>query len=110
MAAEERPIRCFPYPEKHLPKRFSGYLIRTSRRLGMEGLRQRHCVASYDSRLRKGDCAIVAVFADRQRWTVELRLTNDTETPLRIDQIKTRYNGLPLLPSGSRYTRLWGLN
>ncbi len=81
--------------EKHLPERFNGYLIRTSRRLGMEGLRQRHCVASYDSRVRKGDCAIVAVFADRQRWTVELRLTNDAETPLRIDQIKTRYNGLP---------------
>ena len=81
--------------EKHLPERFSGYLIRTSRRLGMEGLRQRHCVASYDSRLRNGDCAIAAVFADGQRWTVELRLTNDHEAPLRIDQIKTRYNGLP---------------
>jgi len=81
--------------EKHLPERFSGYLIRSSRRLGMEGLRQRHCVASYDSRVRKGDCAIAAVFADGQRWTVELRLTNDPEAPLRIDQIKTRHNGLP---------------
>lgn len=81
--------------EKHLPERFSGYLIRTSRRLGMEGLRQRHCVASYDSRVRKGDCAIAAVFADGQRWTVELALTKDADAPLRIDQIKTRYNGLP---------------
>ncbi len=81
--------------ENHLPERFSGYLIRTSRRLGMEGLRQRHCVASYDSRVRRGDCVIAAVFVDRQRWTIELRLTNDPEAPLRIDQIKTRYNGLP---------------
>lgn len=81
--------------ENHLPERFSGYLIRTSRRLGMEGLRQRHCVASYDSRVRRGDCVIAAVFVDRQRWTIELRFTNDPEAPLRIDQIKTRYNGLP---------------
>ncbi|MCB1651160.1 MAG: PcfJ domain-containing protein [Alphaproteobacteria bacterium] len=81
--------------EEHLPERFSGYLIRSSRRLGMEGLRQRHCVASYDSRLRNGNCAIAAVFVNKQRWTVELRLTNDEEAPLRIDQIKTRYNGLP---------------
>lgn len=81
--------------EKHLPERFNGYLIRTSRRLGMEGLRQRHCVASYDSRLKRGDCAIAAVFADGQRWTVELALTKDADAPLRIDQIKTRYNGLP---------------
>jgi hypothetical protein len=27
---------------QHLPGKFPGYLIRTSRRLGMEGLRQRH--------------------------------------------------------------------
>ena len=80
--------------EKHLPEGFSGYLIRSSRRLGMEGLRQRHCVASYDSRVRKGDCAIATVFADGQRWTVELTLTKDADAPLRIDQIKTRYNGL----------------
>lgn len=81
--------------EKYLPERFSGYLIRTSRRLGMEGLRQRHCVASYDSRLKRGDCAIAAVFVDKQRWTVELALSKDENAPLRIDQIKTRYNGLP---------------
>ena len=81
--------------EEHLPERFNGYLIRTSRRLGMEGLRQRHCVASYDSRLRSGNCAIAAVFVGKQRWTVELRLTNNEEAPLRIDQIKTRYNSLP---------------
>ncbi len=81
--------------EKHLPKCFSGYLIRSSRRLGMEGLRQRHCIASYDYRLRNGNCAIAAVLIDKQRWTVELTLTNDPDVPLRIEQIKTRYNGLP---------------
>lgn len=81
--------------EKHLPKRFSGYLIRTSRRLGMEGLRQRHCVASYDSRLRSGTCAIAAMLIDGQRWTVELELTKDAAAPLQIVQIKTLFNGLP---------------
>lgn len=96
--------------EKHLPERFNGYLICTSRRLGMEGLRQRHCVASYDSRVRKGDCAIVAVFADGQRWTVELRLTNDAEAPLRIDQIKTRYNGLPPAPVRQQIHKTLGID
>lgn len=94
MAAENVRYDVSKY-EEHLPERFSGYLIRTSRRLGMEGLRQRHCVASYDSRLKLGECAIAAVFVDGQRWTVELALTKDEAAPLRIYQIKTRYNGLP---------------
>lgn len=97
MAAENVRYDVSKY-EEHLPKTFSGYLIRSSRRLGMEGLRQRHCIASYDNRLRQGDCAIAAVFVEGQRWTVEIRLTADPEAPLRIDQIKTRYNSVPPAP------------
>jgi hypothetical protein len=78
-----------------LPPRFSGYLIRTSRRLGMEGLRQRHCVASYHARLQAGSCAIAAVFVDRHRWTVQLILTDNPERPLHIAQIRSRFNELP---------------
>lgn len=96
--------------ERHLPERFNGYLIRTSRRLGMEGLRQRHCVASYDARVRRGDCALATVFADGQRWTVELRLTNDAEAPLRIEQIKTRYNGLPPAPVRQQIHKTLGID
>lgn len=81
--------------EQHLPPRFPGTLIRSSRRLGMEGLRQRHCVASYHDRLEAGTSAIASVILDRQRWTVELKLTNDPQDPIRIVQIKTRYNELP---------------
>lgn len=81
--------------QQHLPPKFPGYLIKSSRRLGMEGLRQRHCVANYHARLVAGTCAIAAVFVDKQRWTVELALGNDPLAPLRITQIKTRYNGLP---------------
>ncbi|MFA5957763.1 DUF6878 family protein [Hyphomicrobium sp.] len=79
--------------QRHLPPRFPGYLIRSSRRLGMEGLRQRHCVASYHRHLEARQCAIAAVFVDKQRWTVELQLTSDPEEPIRIQQIKTRCNG-----------------
>lgn len=96
--------------ERHLPERFSGYLIRSSRRLGMEGLRQRHCVASYDTRVRRGDCALATVFVDGQRWTVELRLTNDAEIPLRIEQIKTRYNGLPPASVRQHIHRVLGID
>lgn len=81
--------------EALLPARFDGYLIRTSRRLGMEGLRQRHCVAAYHNELREGRSAIATVFVDRQRWTVQLFATGDAERPLRLGQIRTRHNGYP---------------
>jgi hypothetical protein len=81
--------------EVHLPDQFSGYLIRTSKRLGMEGLRQRHCVASYHSQLQNGSCAIASVFVNRRRWTVQLFTTNDPLKPLSIGQIKTRFNESP---------------
>jgi hypothetical protein len=81
--------------ETLLPKSFPGYLIRTSRRLGMEGLRQRHCVASYHHEVLAGRCAIASVFAAGQRWTVQLIASNDPQRPLRIAQIKTRLNDLP---------------
>jgi hypothetical protein len=94
MAAENIRYPVTRY-RKHLPKRFPGYVITTSRRLGMEGLRQRHCVASYHDRVQAGTCAIAAVFINRQRWTVELQLTGEKKSPLRIAQVKTRYNELP---------------
>lgn len=78
-----------------LPANFPGYLIKTSRRLGMEGLRQRHCVAAYHDNILRGQCAIAAVFVDHQRWTVQLTPTQNPDNPLRITQIKTRYNGTP---------------
>lgn len=74
---------------------YPGYLIRSSRRLGMEGLRQRHCVASYHRQLAKGTCAIASVFVDKERWSVQLQLTSNSEAPLRISQIRSRFNAQP---------------
>lgn len=81
--------------ERFLPDQYPGYLIRSSRRLGMEGLRQRHCVASYHPQLASGQSAIISLFVARKRWTVQLSQTGEAETPLRIVQIKTRFNELP---------------
>lgn len=78
-----------------LPGRFCGYLIRTSRRLGMEGLRQRHCVASYHAQIQAGYCVIASVFIDRERWTVQLARTGDAAAPLRIVQMRSRFNKAP---------------
>lgn len=77
--------------QKKLPDFKSGYFIKNSRRLGMEGLRQAHCVASYHPRLLEGSVAIAVVFYQKQRWTVELRLYPDASYPV-ILQIKSRYN------------------
>jgi len=75
-----------------LPVIFPGYLIKSSRRLGAEGLRQDHCVASYDKRIRSGACCIAVVFIKKERWTVELVISGDS---LRIRQIKTKHNRTP---------------
>lgn len=80
---------------KLLPERLPGYIIRSSRRLGMEGLRQRHCVASYHEQIQAGYCIIAAVFLNRQRWTVQLTRTGDLRAPLRIVQIRSRFNRVP---------------
>ena len=81
--------------EEHLPAHFPGYLIRSSRRLGMEGLRQRHCVASYHHKVMTRDCAIAAVFVEGLRWTVEMVVTGRETDPILIAQIKSRYNESP---------------
>ncbi|MFL6605780.1 MAG: DUF6878 family protein [Steroidobacteraceae bacterium] len=78
-----------------MPADLNGYLIRSSRRLGMEGLRQRHCVASYHELIKAGECAIACVFLNHQRWTVELGATGDAAHPLRVRQMRTRFNGKP---------------
>ncbi len=79
----------------YLPECFNGYLIKNSRRLGMEGLRQRHCVASYHQQLLAGHCAIASVFVDKRRWTVQLVLTGNNDVPLCIVQCRTRHNRSP---------------
>ncbi len=78
--------------ERLLPAIWSGYLIKTSRRLGMEGLRQRHCVASYTDRIERGLCAIAVVLIHHSRWTVELYIELGS---LKIRHIKGRYNRTP---------------
>ena len=81
--------------EPHLPASWPGYLVRSSRRLGLEGMRQRHCVASYHNDLRNSRCAIAVVFVHRRRWTVELQKTGLKDAPLRITQIRGRRNESP---------------
>lgn len=81
--------------EAYLPKGFPGYLIRSSRRLGMEGLRQRHCIAGYHAHIQAGYCAIAVVLLARQRWTVQLALTGRRAAPLRAVQIRSRFNETP---------------
>ena len=80
--------------EAHLPEAARRTLIRSSKRLGFEGLRQRHCIASYHERIMRGGCAIASVILERQRWTVQLEPTGIPDSPLAITQIKTKLNGI----------------
>jgi hypothetical protein len=86
----------FPVPLwLNLPARWPGYRIAGSRRLGMEGLRQKHCVASYALNCSTGRCAIVVVFAAGSRWTVEVVEDRSAEAGCSIAQIKSKHNRLP---------------
>ncbi len=78
--------------EALLPASWPGYLVKTSRRLGMEGLRQRHCVASWHAKIRTGTTAIAVVFVDKVRWTVELF---NMRGRLALGQVKGRFNATP---------------
>ena len=80
---------------KLLPPKFPGYIIRNSLRLATVGWYQRHCVASYHSSCQSGSSAIVCVFVDHTRWTVELRKTDNPDHPIRITQIRTTDNRGP---------------
>ncbi len=93
----------------HLPACFVGYLIRHSRRLGMEGLRKRHCVAAWHSKLLNGDYAICVVFLNNVRWTVELIKTTSLDHPVRIGQIKSRLNGNPAMKERKAIYALLGI-
>ena len=80
---------------KSLPPEFPGYIIRNSLRLATVGWYQRHCVANYHSSCQSGSSAIVCVFVDHTRWTVELRKTDNPNHPVRITQIRTTDNRGP---------------
>ena len=82
-----------------LPPKYPGYIIRNSRRLATVGWYQRHCVASYHPRCVDGSIAFVCVFVDCTRWTVELRPTSNSESPIRINQIRTMDNRGPDTPT-----------
>jgi hypothetical protein len=89
---EENVVYDTTFFEQHIASDYPGYLIKSSRRLGMEGLRQRHCVAGYHQRLTSQQTAILCLFLDRIRWTVELIRTSHKDLPIRIGQIKSRLN------------------
>lgn len=90
---------CYPTSniDALLPSQFPGYVIKTSRRLGMEGLRQQHCVASYHDRLKNNpNMAIVVVFAEKKRWTCQVELiSHDKRDFLGITQIESRFRQQP---------------
>jgi hypothetical protein len=94
LAAENVLYDVSPF-ECRLPASFDGYLIRSAKRLGMEGLRQRHCVASYHSQLASGRCGIAVVFIGGKRWTVQLFAPENPAQALRLGEVRSRHNELP---------------
>ncbi len=71
-------------------RNFPGYWITSSRRLGMEGLRQRHCVASYATKIESLECAIASLFINQVRWTVEVKQSWHDPDKLIINQMQSR--------------------
>ena len=84
-------------------KSWPGYLISSRRRLGMEGLRQRHCIASWDTRCAQGHNVIASVFLDNKRWTV------DIVKPGVCGAIHTRFNKIPTPEQRATIIELLGI-
>ena len=93
-----------------LPPEYPGYIIRNSRRLATVGWHQRHCVASYHPRCVSGSSAYVCVFVDHTRWTVELKKTENSASPVRITQIRTTDNRGPDTPTEERIYEHLGIS
>lgn len=92
-----------------LPSTFTGYLIPTSKRLGAEGLRQRHCVASWHERIKAGRTAIATIFVKQQRFTVELFLIESPARKLNIGQVRGRFNALPTKEESNAIHEMLGI-
>jgi len=89
MSAENR-VFDVDFVARHCAKKFSGYWILTSRRLGIEGFRQKHCVARYCAEIEQKKCAIASLFINEKRWTVEvIPAKNPEEAPI-IKQIQSK--------------------
>lgn len=69
-----------------LKRDWPGYRIASRRRLAMEGLRQRHCIASWDRLCQRGSSVVVTVFLEGKRWTV------DVVRPGYAGAMHTRFN------------------
>jgi hypothetical protein len=64
---------------------FSGYkLLRTTKEMAHEGMKNNHCVASYVSSVENGNCAIYSISG----YTLELRKTFTIGTTLTIKQFR----------------------
>ena len=93
-----------------LPPDYPGYIIRNSLRLATVGWYQRHCVASYHPQCVSGSSAFVCVFVDHTRWTVELKKTANSASPIRISQIRTTDNRGPDTPTEKKIYEHLGIS
>ena len=93
-----------------LPPEYPGYIIRNSLRLAKVGWYQRHCVASYHYRCVSGSSAFVCVFVDHTRWTVELKKSANSASPVRISQIRTTDNRGPDTPTEKKIYEHLGIS
>ena len=81
--------------EALLPDTFPGYVVSSRKKLAMIGHVQRYCVASYHDQIVAGRIAIVCVFLNKTRWTVEVTKTHFDSSSFTIRQIRTTDNRVP---------------
>jgi hypothetical protein len=73
---------------------YSGYeLIKRTKRIAFEGIKNNHCVATYVSKVESGTCAIFSL----DGYTLEVGLSNPNypNSSLRLDQMRGYGNSLP---------------
>lgn len=71
-------------------------VIKQPLRLAKESLRQRHCIISYEPRLRNGDLGALSIIYDHRRWTATiLRPPPTDDGPAVVDCVRGKLNVEP---------------
>jgi hypothetical protein len=70
-------------------------LISDKNRLMQESYEQDHCVATYASKINRGECCILSLIQEDKRWTVEIGKSNHFVPSLVILQVRGHRNSNP---------------
>ena len=106
---QEKKVDYDVSPFESLLPDFPGYIVSSSHRLAIIGMVQRNAIAMCHNRIVDGSCAVVCIFLQGVRWTVELARSSEESHCLEIGNIRTYDNVFPDLKTARTIYKMLGL-